>query len=60
MKRMTKIQYLPAKRSLRRELHKLDKQKGNWVNDLFRYMMREVARPKVVEIGGKKVEYTGP
>lgn len=60
MKRSTKIQYLPCSRKLRKELHELDKRKGSWVNDLFRYMMRDVPRPKYVEIGGKKVEYIGP
>lgn len=60
MKRSTKIQWLPATRSTRHMLHELDKKKGSWVNDLFRYMTRDVPKPRYIEIGGKKSEYTGP
>lgn len=60
MKRATKIQYLPCDKKLRKELHTLDKHKGHWVNDLLRYMMRDVAKPRYIEVNGKKQEYTGP
>lgn len=60
MKRTTKIQWLPCSRSQRKSLHELDKKKVSWVNDLLRYMMRDVAKPRYLEINGKKQEYIGP
>jgi hypothetical protein len=65
MKRATKFQFLPCRRSLRRTLDALDrKRKDSFKYDLQRQMEHEVPRPvgswRVVGNTKKWVPYEGP
>lgn len=56
MKKQSKLMFLPASRTVRRELHQLDKKPHERV-----MQTKEIARPRTLTLlNGEVVQYEGP
>lgn len=62
MKKATKTLYHPQllTKGQRKFLHNLDAYKGIWDKATLAIFTKEVPRPRMIELGGKRVQYTGP